>query len=169
MAVLPAILEEYAFRHVIFSFLLPYGKWGAVICSALLFGISHIEPHKIITATVFGVFLAVFRAHTGSLVFPIIIHFINNLISVLTLLFPENIALNSSLNVIMYLFITSAFILLFYILFIGISKKHIPLSLRQHIGYSLPLHKFIFKFVFNVGFIPFLIIYSFYIYLSLRL
>ena len=43
-AILPAILEEWAFRGVLLKNLLPYGKWGAIIVSAILFGFGHVHP-----------------------------------------------------------------------------------------------------------------------------
>ena len=56
-AILPAILEEILFRGIILKNLLPYSKSGAIIISALLFGITHMNPIQILFASVFGVIL----------------------------------------------------------------------------------------------------------------
>ncbi len=164
MAVLPAFLEEYAFRHVILTNLLPYGKWGAIICSSLLFGIVHIEPPKVIMATVFGLILAICREYTGSLIIPIVIHFFNNALSVTFSLVPSDSAFNPFLSLTTFFLIGCGIVALCYYLTNGISKKSISIIKPNSYGYKLPLRRFLFKFVFNIGIIPFLYIYFVYFY-----
>lgn len=82
IAVLPAILEELLFRGTILKALLPYGRRGALIISALLFGALHIDPGTIVFASVFGYLLGLAYEYTGSIKLTVLIHFLNNVLSV---------------------------------------------------------------------------------------
>ncbi len=82
-AVIPAFAEELLFRGVILSNLKPYGKGMAVLVSALLFGLMHMNLSQFLYATVAGVVLGVVYMATNSLWLCILIHFANNLFSVL--------------------------------------------------------------------------------------
>ncbi len=82
-AVIPAIVEEILFRKVILNTLLPYGKHFAIIFSALLFSFMHCNPNQSLYTFIGGIVLAAVAVKTKSIVFPICIHFLNNLLSVM--------------------------------------------------------------------------------------
>ncbi len=82
-AVIPAFAEELLFRGVILSNLKPYGKGMAVIISALLFGLMHMNLSQLLYATAAGVVLGVVYVTTNSLWLCILVHFANNLFSIL--------------------------------------------------------------------------------------
>lgn len=83
-ALLPAVFEELLFRGVIFnSFHKKYNVITAVIVSALIFGIYHMNWIQGIFAFLLGLMLAYVYFKTNSLFVPIILHFINNAIAVL--------------------------------------------------------------------------------------
>ncbi|MBE6155315.1 MAG: CPBP family intramembrane metalloprotease [Firmicutes bacterium] len=85
VAVLPAISEEILFRGVIFnSFQKKFGSVIAIICSALIFGIYHLNWLQSIFAFILGLMLAYTYIKTKSLVVPMILHFLNNLLAVLS-------------------------------------------------------------------------------------
>jgi len=78
-AVLPAICEELAFRGFILSGLRRSGnKWGAIIGSALFFGIIHGMLHQSINATALGLVIGFIAVQTGNLLPCIVFHFVHN-------------------------------------------------------------------------------------------
>lgn len=82
-AVIPAFAEELLFRGVILANLKPFGKGMAVLVSALLFGLMHMNLSQFFYATVAGVVLGLVYMATNSLWLCILIHFANNMFSVL--------------------------------------------------------------------------------------
>ena len=81
-AVIPAFAEELLFRGLIISNLKPYSRTGAVVVSAVTFGLMHQNPIQIIYSTAAGVVLAVVYLKTESVWCCIALHFVNNFISV---------------------------------------------------------------------------------------
>ena len=84
MAVLPAILEEMVFRGCVLRLLRPYGDLFAVMVSALLFGLMHGNLRQIPFATIVGIVLGWLYVVTNNIWIPILVHFTNNAISVVT-------------------------------------------------------------------------------------
>ena len=82
-ALVPACCEEYLFRGVILSNVLPYGKTNAVIVSAVMFGLMHQNPAQMLYATAAGIVLGLVYIRTRSIWGVFLIHFFNNLISVI--------------------------------------------------------------------------------------
>lgn len=91
ISVFGPILEEVLFRGAITTVLLKkYSPAKAIILSALIFGIFHINPVQIFVATLIGLFLGWVFYKTASLVPCILIHMVNNALSVhLELKFPD--------------------------------------------------------------------------------
>jgi len=168
-AILPAILEEWAFRGVICKNLLPYGKKGAILISSLLFGIMHINPSTVIFTTVIGIMLAICYEHTGSLAIPMVIHFLNNAIATTITLFIDE---NDTESLIMIIPILLVFALIGFGIYAiihynkyGIAQKSVSLIKPNVYGYKLPLAKAISCTIFNAGIIPLAAIYYFYYYI----
>lgn len=82
-AIVPAICEEYLFRGAILTNLLPYGKTTAILGSAILFGLMHQNPFQLLYTTLMGVVIGYVYVKTKSIWACMIIHFANNLITVL--------------------------------------------------------------------------------------
>lgn len=82
VAVAPALLEEFVFRGAILGGLLKYGKAFAIFTSALLFGLMHGNLVQIPFAFLAGLIIGFVVVETGSFWSGVIIHFINNLMSV---------------------------------------------------------------------------------------
>ena len=91
ISVLGPILEEMLFRGAITKVLLhKYSPVKAIIFSALIFGIFHINPAQVVGATLSGVLFAWLYYKTGSLVPGILVHILNNSLSVvLSLHYPD--------------------------------------------------------------------------------
>ncbi|MDR0659140.1 MAG: CPBP family intramembrane metalloprotease, partial [Mediterranea sp.] len=75
IAVFGPVLEELMFRGAITAALLKkYGPMKAIVLSALVFGIIHINPAQVITATLIGLLLGWIYYKTASLIPCILIH-----------------------------------------------------------------------------------------------
>lgn len=82
ISLIPAFCEEFLFRGLVLSHLMPYGKTVAVVGSAVLFGLMHGTGEQIFYATVAGIVLGVVALESGSIWGGVIIHMFNNLLSV---------------------------------------------------------------------------------------
>ncbi len=79
IAVLPPICEELLCRGFLFSsFRARFGDLQAVLFSALLFGVLHLDVHRIPATALAGVALGYIRLRTGSIVAPILFHMAYN-------------------------------------------------------------------------------------------
>lgn len=108
IAIVPAFCEEFLFRGVIISNLSPYGNKSAIIISAILFGFMHQNIGQIIYTTVAGVILGYIYIRTRSIWGCVMLHFINNLYSVITSLLQSRLDQVTASNV---LFLTDIIII----------------------------------------------------------
>ncbi len=84
MAVVAApFFEEVIFRGIMCKSLARFNKGFAVIFSALLFGIAHMNLYQAIPAFGMGIILAFVYLRSGSLWVPILMHAINNFMALL--------------------------------------------------------------------------------------
>lgn len=89
IVILGPIYEEFLFRGLlVFGFSRNYGRIKAICLSALLFGFMHVDPARIIFATLFGMVLAWVVLETGSLWPSLCGHVLNNLLPFLAGLIP---------------------------------------------------------------------------------
>ena len=82
IAVLPALLEEMIYRGYILRTLRAYGDGFAVLISAMLFSLMHGNLRQIPFAFIVGLFLGFLYVQTNNIWIPIVVHFINNGISI---------------------------------------------------------------------------------------
>lgn len=78
MAIIPAIVEEFICRGLIFHGLKKRNPFWAVIISALFFGILHMNINQFLYAFVMGVFFALVTYATNSMWPSTLMHFIYN-------------------------------------------------------------------------------------------
>ena len=84
VAIVGPILEEMLFRGAVTSVLLKaYSPTKAIIYSALIFGIFHINPAQVLNAFLLGLLLGWLFYKTRSLIPGILVHILNNGLSVL--------------------------------------------------------------------------------------
>lgn len=83
VALVPGICEEFLFRGMILSNLMPYGKTSAIIISALLFGLMHQNPLQMFYTTMAGILLALIYVYTNSIWCSTLVHICNNGLSVI--------------------------------------------------------------------------------------
>ena len=89
VAFLPAVLEELLARHIILTELQKYGRSFAVMVSALLFSLMHMNPIQMPFAFIAGLAMAYTTVATGSVIPSFFLHFINNTLSVVLTFLPE--------------------------------------------------------------------------------
>lgn len=84
IAVVGPIAEEYLFRSAILGGLLRCGagRWTAILVSALIFGIIHLNPAQVPFATIMGVLLGLLYVRSGNLLPSIVCHILNNSVAV---------------------------------------------------------------------------------------
>lgn len=82
-AVLPSLLEEGLFRYIPLMILSPHSKRSAVIISALFFALIHCSIYQLPYALVAGIVFAALDLAAGSILPSVILHFLNNLVSII--------------------------------------------------------------------------------------
>ena len=115
IAIVGPVLEELLFRGAITHALLQqYNPTKAILISALLFGVFHINPAQILPAFLIGILLAWTYYKTGSLIPCILMHVLNNSLSVyLSIKYPEAENMDDLINGTPYLIVLFGSILLF--------------------------------------------------------
>jgi len=79
VALLPAVAEEVTFRGVVLAGLRQSGsRWIAVVGSALVFGLFHVNPYHVVAAFAVGLLLGWVALESGSLLPGVLIHLVNN-------------------------------------------------------------------------------------------
>lgn len=78
------IVEEFVFRESVLGYMLRHQvkPWTAIILSAFIFGIIHLNPAQIPFAIGIGLVLGVIYYKTGNIVLTSIIHIVNNSVAV---------------------------------------------------------------------------------------
>ncbi len=90
VAIVPALVEEFAFRGIILGSLRKHSDSLAILVSGVVFGLMHGNFAQIPFATVVGLVLGYITVKTNSLLPAIIIHFLNNSLSVTLTLLSTN-------------------------------------------------------------------------------
>jgi len=79
VAVMAPFFEEFIFRGVMLDGLLKRkSTWTAILISAALFGLVHLNPWQFVAAMFIGTFAGWVYARTRSLIYCMVIHFTNN-------------------------------------------------------------------------------------------
>ena len=87
ISVFAPLLEEVLFRGAIQGYMMRHFKpWTAIICSALVFGLIHMNPVQVVYATLLGVIFGWIYYRTGSLLPVILGHVLNNSVATISLL-----------------------------------------------------------------------------------
>lgn len=90
MAVVPAVVEEFLFRGVLFSTYRKSKVLPAIFLSAFLFGCMHLNLNQFLYAFVLGIYMAFLIEATGSIFSSMLAHFtINGTSAVVSYLLPK--------------------------------------------------------------------------------
>lgn len=88
-AVVPALVEEFACRGIMFGMLLKHGEAFALIVSSVVFGLLHGNFEQIPFAFLVGLVLGLIRIKTGSIWVCVLVHAFNNFVSVVFNYLPD--------------------------------------------------------------------------------
>lgn len=92
VAVTPAVCEEMLFRGVILhSLKAKYRTSSAIVITAALFGLYHMSLVKFLPTGLLGLALCIVVWKTGSIYPAMLMHFINNAVSVLLTYYPKQV------------------------------------------------------------------------------
>lgn len=83
LALIPAIVEETAYRYIILGCFAEYGTSRAIFISAVFFALSHTSPEAAAYAFLCGLVLGYLYERTCSLYACIAVHFLNNALTIL--------------------------------------------------------------------------------------
>lgn len=110
MAVIPAICEEIIFRGIITKALTKKGEIFAIVVSSIMFALFHFSLSQLIYPLCFGLILGVVYLRTKNIIFPILLHFINNALSISIQYFSsgETSAFTHSTSMLIYAIVTFA-------------------------------------------------------------
>ena len=116
LAIVAAIAEEFVFRGAILNLLKPYGKKFAILASSLLFGLFHGNVEQFISAFLMGLYFAYVACKTESIIPSVIMHFLNNFLSLFFVLYESNIIINNEivLNLVLFTFIAGVLGFIFF-------------------------------------------------------
>jgi len=90
MGIIPALTEELFFRGLVLDGLKSnYSKRKAIIISALLFGIIHLNPWQFYSGFIFGLIAAWICIETNSILLCVFIHFFNNTLYTIVVKYRE--------------------------------------------------------------------------------
>ena len=120
LALIPAICEELLFRGIITTALKPKGEIFAIIMSSAMFAIFHFSPSQLIYPMCFGLILSIVYLRTKNILFPILLHFINNALTISIQYFSNSSGepFTHSTSMLMYALITlTLWICIMYYLF----------------------------------------------------
>ena len=95
-ALLPGIFEELVFRGYLLNALRPFGERRALILSALIFGLMHENLTQAPFAFLLGLLFGFLALRTGHLWVGMILHFLNNSMSVVLDYVAKNAGLSES-------------------------------------------------------------------------
>lgn len=91
IAFLPAVVEETVFRGVLFHSYRKRNIFRAILISAVLFGLFHLNVNQFLYAVIMGVIFALVIEATGSIFTSMIMHFVFNANSVILYYLVTNV------------------------------------------------------------------------------
>lgn len=111
MAIVPAIFEELLFRKAILDYSRKYGNGFAILFSAILFGLFHLNLNQGIFAFLVGILFGIIAVRTSNIKLTVLLHFFNNLYSAMQVIL-SGFVLEMFNNAVLALVIFAVFILL---------------------------------------------------------
>ncbi len=103
ICIVPAIVEESIFRGVILRSFSQKSAWKGILISSALFALMHGSAQQTVYQFVVGIFLALVAIKSNSIYPSMLLHMLNNVISLLILFMSEE----ASMNLLMYAMIPS--------------------------------------------------------------
>lgn len=98
IAILPAILEELLFRKVMLNGAKKHGRIFAIIWTAVMFGMIHMNIPQAVNAMLIGIVFAYVTIKTGTILPAMILHGMNNGAQALIMMNENNIIATNVIN-----------------------------------------------------------------------
>ena len=76
-------MKKLMFRGYIINGFTRNGFWQAVIISGIMFGIFHLDPFRLLPASLLGIYLGYLTLKTNSIFPAMLAHFINNSLAII--------------------------------------------------------------------------------------
>ena len=161
IALIPAIFEELFCRKAIISLLKPHGTFFALFISSFIFGLIHMNLQQFIFAFLIGLVLALVYDYTKNIKHTMFIHFVNNFISILPLLFGNSF--ESIVTYIYIIFIVLGALFAIYLLTNSDNKSELKEKLskakNEYLSRSKPCYLFIINdFMFDIAIVALLLL-----------
>lgn len=160
IAVMPAICEEILHRGFILTSMRSIKKdWLVVLIMGLIFGIFHMDPVRFLATGILGAALTYVMVKTKNILLPVLLHFINNAVSVLASFSSQSLVENTSSEAVKsalasgaslgaYLIIGAVAPLLIFAATRLLTKKD---NTGEPVGEERPKNTFIKPFLINLG------------------
>lgn len=130
LAVFPAFLEEFLFRGVIMQSLRRFSDSFALVVSSVLFGLVHGNLIQAPNAFLLGLCIGYFVLRTNNLFTGIVLHFVNNLISLLLQYAVQDLSEYSQNLLVVILY--ASYLLLGFLAVVILSRRYTDMfSLKQ--------------------------------------
>ena len=150
MALVPALFEELFFRKWILNSSKRYGNLFAIIFSALLFGLYHMNVNQGIFAFLIGILFAIIAVGTGTIKYTCILHFLNNLYASLgVILGVDSIGFKFIFNIVIAVVIVGAILILKNLPYIKKIKKE-DLEVNKDCKFLLKNYTFVISMILMV-------------------
>lgn len=137
LCVVAPVVEEFLCRGILIKCFEKYGAAIAVLASSFAFAILHFEARSIIQLFFVGVLLGVFRVYGGSIIPCIVMHSVNNLMSLCQLTFFAD---DAQITLGICLFLAVMFVPVIYITFFKFGhyfKTDVPVYTKNAPGLSV--------------------------------
>ncbi len=160
IAIMPAICEEILHRGFILTSMRSIKKdWLVVLIMGLVFGVFHMDPVRFAATTILGFALTYVMVKTKNILLPVLLHFINNAVSVLASFSSQSLVENTSSEAVKsalasgaslgaYLIIGAVAPLLIFAATRLLTKKD---NTGEPVGEERPKNTFIKPFLINLG------------------
>jgi sodium transport system permease protein len=118
IGILPGICEETMFRGFIINGFKKMGFWRSIVISGVLFGVFHLDPFRLLPASLLGMWLGYMLLRTNSIYVPMFAHFVNNSFTIIVTSYGDKIPIIKSMfgeDTIPYWYIAPALLIMFLI------------------------------------------------------
>ncbi|MBE7042497.1 MAG: CPBP family intramembrane metalloprotease [Ruminococcaceae bacterium] len=141
LVLIPAITEELLMRGVVLHAYLWRGSKSAVIASAFLFAIVHLDVRNLVSTFLLGMILAFVVLQTGSIWAGMILHGVNNLLVLISFMIEQNMS-GLWIEIIMIVLFLASLFCFFWLL--RVFKEHnrengarVDIPMKKSVAYDL--------------------------------
>ena len=124
IGILPGICEETMFRGYLLNAFRKKGFWPAIVITAVLFGVFHLDLFRLLPVTLLGIWMGFLTLKANSLYLAIFAHTLNNSLAIILLNYSDKMPFLEKLvseDNIPFWFAIPAFLIL-YAVFIALRK-----------------------------------------------